>query len=153
CRHAVGQRLRALRCPALLLGRHGRPGRAPRGRTGRPVVRAVQPHPAPARGVPGSRRPGVPPPGHRGRRARRGGAAAPLRGLRPRGNGRGVKTLVLLAGEAGAAAAWREHAIVAWDEAAEKALRARGLLFRTVAQALGAGAGEAIDDAALAWTK
>ncbi|PYQ51930.1 MAG: hypothetical protein DMF78_12295, partial [Acidobacteria bacterium] len=64
-----------------------------------------------------------------------------------------MKTLRLVAGNAAAAAAAREQTTVAWDEEAEKALRARGAVFRTVAQVLGPGAGEAIDDAAVAWTK
>jgi len=63
-----------------------------------------------------------------------------------------VKTLVLCAGE-GAPRAQEDAALVAWDDAAEGALRARGHHARTVAQVLGPGAGEAVDAAAVRWTK
>jgi hypothetical protein len=46
-----------------------------------------------------------------------------------------------------------EAAVVAWDEAAEQALRARGAAVRTVAQILGAEAAEEVDAAAVRWTK
>jgi CDP-glycerol:poly(glycerophosphate) glycerophosphotransferase len=64
-----------------------------------------------------------------------------------------TKTLGLLAGAQAPPARWAPTAIVAWDEAAERALRARGLAFRTVAQSLGPEAADEVDAAAVRWTK
>jgi len=64
-----------------------------------------------------------------------------------------VKTLALCAGRAGAAARSPEAALVAWDEAAETALRAAGAAVRTVAEVLGPEAADEVDTAALRWTK
>lgn len=62
-----------------------------------------------------------------------------------------MKTLSLCAG----APPTRSSAasVVAWDEAAESALRAGGAPFRTVAQVLGPGAADEVDTAAVRWTK
>jgi glycosyltransferase involved in cell wall biosynthesis len=67
-----------------------------------------------------------------------------------------VKTLVLCGGAATAAV--REQAaqgatLLAWTEAAEAALRAAGLSFRTLDETLRAGAQDEIDEAAIAWTR
>jgi CDP-Glycerol:Poly(glycerophosphate) glycerophosphotransferase len=63
-----------------------------------------------------------------------------------------VKTLVLCAGPQ--APAVREGAVVvAWDDAAERALRARDRAFRTVPAVLGPEAADEIDAAAVGWTK
>lgn len=64
-----------------------------------------------------------------------------------------MKTLGLWAGSQAPPARWAPTVIVAWDEPAERALRARGTAFRTVAQSLGAEAAEEVDGAAVRWTK
>jgi len=61
-----------------------------------------------------------------------------------------VKTLALLAGDAAPPAAGA--AVVAWDEAAERAQRGQSAV-RTVAQVLGPEAAEEVDTAAVRWTK
>jgi hypothetical protein len=61
-----------------------------------------------------------------------------------------VKTLALVAGDATPPAAG--EAVVAWDEAAERAQRGRSAV-RTVAQVLGPLAAEEVDTAAVRWTK
>jgi hypothetical protein len=63
-----------------------------------------------------------------------------------------LRTLALLAGD-GVRPGMGEGTVVAWDEAAERALRARGARLRTVAQVLGSEAAEEVDTAALRWTK
>jgi hypothetical protein len=64
-----------------------------------------------------------------------------------------VKTLVLWAGADPVPDTLAAGAVVAWDEDAERALRAQGAAFRTVSQALGPGAAEEVDAAAVRWTK
>src|SRR6185437_15415146 len=112
---------------------------------------ALQPHPAAATRVPRSGRAGVPAPRHRRRRPFRGRARAPLRGF-PAPRACGVKTLALVAGD-GVPPVEGDTTLVAWDEAAERALRARSVNARTVAQVLGAEAAEEVDTAAVRWTK
>ena len=75
-------RVRPLGPRALLLRRHRRTGHAPRRRAARPVVRSLQPHPAPARGVRGAGAARVP--ARRVDAARRvyAAAAAPARSCR-----------------------------------------------------------------------
>jgi hypothetical protein len=63
-----------------------------------------------------------------------------------------MKTLALVAGDS-APADIGEATVVAWDEAAERARRARGAPLRTVAQVLGPEAAEDVDTAAVCWTK
>jgi CDP-Glycerol:Poly(glycerophosphate) glycerophosphotransferase len=63
-----------------------------------------------------------------------------------------VKTLALVAGSA-VPSSLGDAAVVAWDEAAERALRGRAVAVRTVAQVLGPEAAEEVDTAAVRWTK
>jgi hypothetical protein len=63
-----------------------------------------------------------------------------------------MKTLALVAGE-GRPKVEGDTTVVAWDEAAERALRDGGLAARTVEQVLGAEAAEEVDTAAVRWTK
>jgi hypothetical protein len=64
-----------------------------------------------------------------------------------------MKTMALCAGTAAPPARTGEATLVAWDEAAEAALRNAGASARTVAEFLGPAAAEEVDAAALRWTK
>ena len=64
-----------------------------------------------------------------------------------------MRTLVLCAGRAAPPPATASASVVAWDEAAERALRGTATVWRTVAQALGPQAADEVDGAAVAWTK
>jgi hypothetical protein len=64
-----------------------------------------------------------------------------------------MKVLALWAGTEAVPAPLSAASVVAWDGEAERALRARGTAFRTIAQALGPAAAEEVDAAAVRWTK
>jgi hypothetical protein len=62
-----------------------------------------------------------------------------------------VKTVALCAGARRPPST--ATAVIAWDEEAERSLRAAGAVFRTVAHVLGPTAAEEVEAAATAWTK
>ena len=128
-RHAVGQRVRAVRSRALLLGRQRRRRHASRGRAARAVVRALQPHPQAARRVRGAGAARVPARGG-GRRGVRGGRA------RCSQAGGAAREVARLLGRTTAGAARRRaRAYVRWTRRAAPTAR------------------DAADEAAMAWTK